>query len=197
MKKTVPILYWILRAILGSIFMIIYRPKIYGKENLKITGPVIIAGNHMHFFDQCVPIICTKRGVHYMAKKEYFDNKLTKWFFKGVGCISVNRKEKDNEAVNQALEVLRDGGAIGIFPEGTRNKTDKPLLPFKFGAVSLAKKTGAYIIPFGISGKYKINGKLTVKFGKPFKVETDDLETANKKLMQEILSLKGDKNENI
>ena len=58
-----------------------------------------------------------------MAKKEYFDNKKVSWFFKGCGCIPVDRTKKDNKAVESALSVLKDGGAIGIFQEGTRNRT--------------------------------------------------------------------------
>lgn len=118
-----------------------------------------------------------------MAKREYFDNKKTAWFFKHTGCISVDRSKKDSEAVEQALNVLKDGGAIGLFPEGTRNKTDQLLLPFKFGAVSMAKKMDAYLVPFAITGDYKFRSKnLTIRYEKPFKVTNMDLESANKKL---------------
>ena len=86
-----------------------------------------------------------------------------------------------------ALDVLKDGGAIGLFPEGTRNKTDAFLLPFKFGAVSMAKKTNSVIVPFGISGDYKFRSKnLRVHIGKPFSIENMTLEEANKKLEKEI-----------
>ena len=75
------------------------------------------------------------------------------------------------------------GGAIGIFPEGTRNKTDKFLLPFKYGAVSIASKTDSLIVPFGITGDYKFRSKnLTIIYGKPFKVGNMSLEEANNKL---------------
>ena len=122
-----------------------------------------------------------------MVKKEYFDSKKTKWFFKGTGCISVDRSKKDKEATEKALEVLKDGGAIGLFPEGTRNKTKEFLLPFKFGTVSLAKKTNATIVPFGITGDYKFRSKnLTIRYGTPFKVENIDLEQANKQLYNEV-----------
>ena len=87
-----------------------------------------------------------------MAKREYFDDKKVAWFFKGTGCISVDRSKKDEHATDLALSVLKDGGAIGLFPEGTRNKTESFLLPFKFGAVSMAKKTDSYLVPFGITG---------------------------------------------
>lgn len=182
--------YRFFKCILGPIFRIWYNPKIINKEYLNVDGPIIIAGNHLHVYDQCLTIISTKRIIHYMAKKEYFDDKKVAWFFKSVGCIPVNRQIKDTDAKNAALDVLNSGGAIGIFPEGTRNKTEEFLLPFKFGTVSMAKKTGATIIPFGLTGEYKFRGKnLVARFGKPFKVDDLDLEEANNKLYNEIKGL--------
>lgn len=192
MNSKTPILYKIAKFILGPIFKFYYKPTIINKENIPANGPVIIACNHKHLYDQCLAIIATKRGIHYMAKKEYFDNHKVAWFFKSVGCIPVDRSKKDENSVSMALEVLKDNGAIGIFPEGTRNKTDKFLLPFKFGAVSMAKKTNAYIVPCGLSGDYKFRSKnLKIKFGKPFKV-TGDLKEANDKLYNEIGKLMKD-----
>lgn len=190
MNSKVPPLYKIGRFLLTPIFKFYYNPKIVNKEYILKEETIIIAGNHKHLFDQYLTIIATKRGIHYMAKKEYFDNKKTAWFYKGTGCISVNRNEKDPQAVESAISVLKDKGAIGIFPEGTRNKTSKFLLPFKFGAVSMAKKTDAYIVPFGITGDYKFRSKnLTIRYGKPFKVTNMDLEEANNKLYNEVKSL--------
>ena len=177
----------IFKFILGPIFKFYYKPKFINVENIPKDGPIIVAGNHIHLMDQCLPILSTKRVINYMAKKEYFDNKKVAWFFKAAGCISVDRSKKDDKAVSSALEVLNNGGAIGLFPEGTRNKTDKLLLDFKFGAVSMANKTNAYIVPFGISGKYKFRKGITVEFGKPFKVKNNDLESANKKLKKEYM----------
>ena len=189
MNRKVPFLYKLSRAILGPIFRFFYHPTIIGKENIPKEGSIVLAGNHKHLYDQCLAIIATKRGIHYMAKKEYFDSKFA-WFFKGCGCISVDRSKKDPIAVEKALSVLNDGGAIGIFPEGTRNKTKEFLLPFKFGAVSMAQKTDSYIIPFGITGDYKFRSKnLTIQFGKPFKVEKMNLEEANNKLYDEVETL--------
>ena len=183
MNSRVPLLYKIGKLILTPIFKFYYNPKIINKEYIPKDGPIVIVGNHKHLYDQCLTIIATKRGIHYMAKREYFDNKKTAWFFKHTGCISVDRSKKDSEAVEQALDVLKDGGAIGLFPEGTRNKTDQLLLSFKFGAVSMAKKMDAYLVPFAITGDYKFRSKnLTIRYGKPFKVTNMDLESANKKL---------------
>ena len=180
--------YRILKPILGPIFKLYYNPTIIGKENIPKDGPILIVGNHKHLFDQCLAIVATKRPIHYMAKKEYFDGKFA-WFFKLVGCIPVDRNRKDEDAKSKALEVLNSGYALGLFPEGTRNKTEKFLLPFKYGAVSMAEKTNAYLVPFGITGDYTFRSKnLTIRFGEPFKVSSD-LETANKKLEKEVSRL--------
>ncbi|MBR1413939.1 MAG: 1-acyl-sn-glycerol-3-phosphate acyltransferase [Bacilli bacterium] len=187
MNSKSPFLFRFFRFTLSPLFKLWYNPTIIGKENIPKSGSIIIAGNHRHLMDQCMVIISTKRDIHYMAKKEYFDNKKVAWFFKGTGCIPVDRKNKNPESVNIALNVLKDDGAIGIFPEGTRNRTDKTLLPFRFGAVSMASKTDSYIVPFGTSGTYKFRSKdLTIRFGKPFKVGKMSLEEANEKLAKEV-----------
>ena len=179
--------YSLLTPIMRVLFRLYYNPKIINKEVIPKEGPILIVGNHKHIYDQCLTIMATKRVIHYMAKKEYFDGKMA-WFFKLVGCIPVDRSIKDHNATDKALKVLNSGGAIGLFPEGTRNKTkDVFLLPFKFGTVSMAKKTNATIIPFGLTGDYKFRSKnLTIRYGTPFKVGEMDLEGANKKLYEEV-----------
>ena len=111
----------IFRSILMPIFKLYYNPKIENAEVVPTDGPIIVCGHHKHLYDQCLPIAATKRTINYMAKKEYFDNKKVAWFFKAAGCIPVDRSKKDNDAKQAAIEVLNNGGAIGIFPEGTRN----------------------------------------------------------------------------
>lgn len=179
--------YSLLTPIMRVLFKLYYNPKIINKEVIPKEEPILIVGNHKHIYDQCLTIMATKRVIHYMAKKEYFDGKMA-WFFKLVGCIPVDRSIKDHNATDKALKVLNSGGAIGLFPEGTRNKTkDVFLLPFKFGTVSMAKKTNATIIPFGLTGDYKFRSKnLTIRYGTPFKVGEMDLEDANKKLYEEV-----------
>ena len=190
MNSKAPLLYKISRVILGPIFKLYYNPTIINKEYIPKEGSIVIAGNHKHLYDQCITIIATKRPIHYMAKKEYFDNKKVAWFFKGTGCISVDRKNKDPKAKQAALDVLNDNGAIGIFPEGTRNRTEELLLPFKFGAVSLAEKTDSYIVPFAITGDYKFRSKnLKITYGKPFKINDMTLEEANDKLYKKVEKL--------
>lgn len=177
------------KSILGIIFIIYYRPKFINKHFIPKDGPAIIAGNHIHLFDQCLPILSTKRMIFYMAKKEYFEGKFA-WFFKSSGCISVDRNNKENAhiATKKAIQLLKKDNIIGIFPEGTRNKTNELLLPFKIGTVKMAKETQAYIVPFAITGKYKFwNNNLTITFFEPFKIQNMSLEDANEKLRNIIL----------
>ena len=182
--------YKFFRATLGLIFKFWYRPTVINKEVIPKDGPILICADHIHLMDQCSIILSTKRVIHYMAKKEYFDSAKTRWFFKAAGCIPVNRQIHDEDAKQAALDVLSSGGAIGIFPEGTRNKTKEFLLPFKFGAVSMAKKTNATIVPVGITGTYKFRTKdLMVRFGEPFKVDDMTLEEANTKLRDSVEKL--------
>ena len=121
------VFYNIYKAILGPIFILWYRPTVIGKENILKEGPIIVAGNHKHVMDQCGPMSVSKKPIHYMAKKEYFDGKFA-WFFKMMGCISVNRSIHDDNAKEEAMNVLLDGKALGIFPEGKRNFTDNLII---------------------------------------------------------------------
>ena len=183
--------YKILSPIARLIIKLHYTPIIINKENIPKNGPIIIVSNHKHVNDQFFTVSATHRPIHYLAKKEYFDGKQA-WFFKLAGCIPVNREIKDTKATEKALEILNKGGAIGLFPEGTRNKTyDTFLLPFKFGAVSMAQKTGALIIPSCVTGDYKRHSKnLMVRYGKPIQVSKNmNPQTANDKLYKEIEKL--------
>ena len=188
------LIYKILMPIYGIFYRLIYRPTIIGKENIPKTGPIIMCGNHKHTRDQMNVMIVTRRVIHYMAKEQYFEGNFA-WFFKLAGCIKVDRRIHDEEAKSIALNYLKNGHAVGIFPEGTRNKTigtpeEIDLLPFKFGAVSLAKKSNALIVPFGISGDYTgKNGNLVCRIGEPFSVKDMELEEANQVLREKILKL--------
>ena len=188
MKKDKMYFYRILKPFLGLLFRLYYHPQIIGKENIPKDGAVLIVGNHKHLYDQCLAILATKRPIHYLAKKEYFDGKMA-WFFKMAGCIPVDRSKKDSKATQLALDVLKQGFVLGLFPEGTRNRTNEFLLPFKFGAVSMAKKTNAKIVPFGLTGDYRFRSKnLMIRFGEPIQV-TADLEKENERLMKAVKDL--------
>lgn len=183
------ILYIIVRTLGYPIFLLLYRPEFEGRNNIPKSGSVILAGNHTNNLDAAIMLAGPKRVVHMLAKKELFKSKISNAFFRSMGCIPVDRKIHDENAKSEAIEVLKNNEVIGIFPEGTVNRTNDIILPFKYGAVSFAKKTGAYIVPFTITGKYKLfRRSIKITYGKPYKV-TDDLEIENKKLMNIITKM--------
>lgn len=183
------ILYRVVRTLGYPIFLLLYRPEFEGRNNIPKSGSVILAGNHTNNLDAAIMLAGPKRVVHMLAKKELFKSKISNAFFRSMGCIPVDRKIHDENAKSEAIEALKNNEVIGIFPEGTVNRTNDIILPFKYGAVSFAKKTGAYIVPFTITGKYKLFRKsIKITYGKPYKVN-DDLEIENEKLMNIITKM--------
>ena len=182
-------LYKIVKCVGTPLFKLIFRPTIIGKENIPLDGRVIICGNHTSNLDAAFMISVPDRIVHTLAKKELFNSKIGNAFFRSMGCISVNRSIHDENAKSEAINVLNNEGAIALFPEGTVNKSDKIILPFKYGAVSFASKTHSPIVPFVITGKYKLFRKsITIEYGKAYYVG-DDLEKENEKLQNTIINM--------
>ena len=187
MKENV--LYRICKIIYTVLLKILFRPKAYGKENIPNEGALIFAGNHRHAFDPVVVMSNTKRQVHYMAKEEIFKG-IHGLIFKNIGLIKVNRNQSNPGAVLSAEQILKNGGTIGIFPEGTINRTENKILKFRTGAVRIAKNTNTKILPFAIRGKYKLFRKgIEIEFGKPIDVSNMEVEKANSYLEQEVLKL--------
>ena len=182
-----PILYKILRP-MNKIFMKLFMPTYIGLENIPKNEPVILAGNHTSKLDPLLLMSSTNRCIHFLAKIELFKG-IKKYFFKNVGIIPVDRKKKNPEAIKIANKYLMDNKLIGIFPEGTINRTNDIIMPFKYGAIKMAKETNSYIVPFAITNKYKFFKKFVIiSFGKPYKV-TGDIKKENIILEEKVMKL--------
>lgn len=183
-------LYKIFRIIFMPIIKFIYRPQIINKQYIPTNGAAIIAGNHKHALDPILVDVCTKRMVFTLAKKDLHDGKFG-FFFRAVGTIPVDLRSNSNKsATSAAVEKLKEGNLINLSPEAKRNYTDEILLPFKYGAVSMAQKTNSVIVPYSITGDYKWFSKnLKIVFGKPIDVSKLDIEKANEKLFNSIKKL--------
>ena len=183
-----PILYRVTRPIISFLFNIIYRPTYIGLDNINKESSLVLAGNHTSNLDCLLLISATNKTIHFMAKDSLVKG-LKKYLFLGMGIIPVNRSIHDKEALKSAIDVLNDNKVIGIFPEGTINKTNDIIIPFKIGAVKMAHDTDSYIVPFTIKNKYKIFRKSVVlEFYEPYKIVTKnkDLTDENRKLMNII-----------
>ena len=189
MEKEKNFMYRLLKPIYTVLLKILFRPQIIGKENIPKDGALIFAGNHKHAVDPTMVMMSTNRVVHYMAKEELFKG-IHGWLFNKIGLIKVHRGKSNPQAVIEAEKILKNGGTVGIFPEGTRNRNNEELLRFRHGAVAIAKKTNTLILPFAIKDKYKLFRKgVILKFGKPIDVSKMDLEEANEYLRNEVLNL--------
>lgn len=194
MEAKESLLYKIVRPIIKILFISLYTPKIEGKENIPKNGRIILAGNHTNNFDCLLLMSSTKRCIHFLAKDELWKGP-KKIIFSNMGLIPVNRRQKDHKSLESAENYLKHEKLIGIFPEGTTEKEKNVLLPFKIGAVKMAYDTDTKIVPFAITGTYKLFSKdLKIKFSESLTIKSENLTSANDKLKEIIENLMvGDK----
>ncbi len=180
--KSRNIFYKVFSPIVSLLFYIVFLPKIKGKENIPKKKAAILAGNHKSNLDCFMVILSTRRCVRFLAKAELFKLSFFNWFFRNSGLIPVYRNGKDKKALETAIESLKNSEIVGVFPEGRLNKTSKTtVLPFKIGAVKMAKETKRPIIPFTIKGRYiPFARSIEITFQKPFYVTGNNLDEANK-----------------
>lgn len=127
----------------------LYDVEVHRPERFPATGPAVVVGNHIGFLDGPLMAILAPRPVHALTKTEMFRGPLGP-FLRRAGQIPLERDVADTAAVRVALRVLRDGGAVGVFPEGTRGAGD--LATFRPGAAYLALVSGAPVVPLTFLG---------------------------------------------
>ena len=179
------IFYGIIRIFLKINVYLFLHPKVKGREHISKEGSIVLAGNHTSWLDPLLLIAVVPRKVHFLAKIELFKG-IEGFVVRNMGCIPVNRKIHDKDSLKSAKDVLKTGEVIGIFPEGTINRTDDIVMPFKIGAVKMSSDTDSLLVPFVITGKYRVFGKsICIEF-LPGRKISDDLDKENEKLMREI-----------
>lgn len=203
--------YGLLRAFLTPFLMVLFRPKVIGLRNVPVTGPVILASNHLSFSDSIFMPLVVPRKVTFLAKSEYFTapgpkGLLKKLTFLALGQVPVDRSggRRSEAALITGLKVLSDGNCLGIYPEGTRSP-DGRLYKGRTGLVRLALESGAPIIPVAMFDTDKIQptGKVIPKimrvkmvFGEPIYLKGDstnlqELRDLTDDLMRKIQALSG------
>jgi len=175
-------LYLLTRTVLAPVARLVYRPVIEGRENIPRTGPLLLASNHLSFIDSFVIPLVTPRRVVFLAKSEYFTGVgirglWVRWLFTAMGAVPVQRGTLGaaQEGLDAALEVLQEGLAFGIYPEGTRSR-DGRLYRGRTGVAWLALTAGCPVVPVALSGTQDIQPvgsrvprirRVTVRFGEP------------------------------
>ena len=188
----------VVRGFLSAIF----RVEVEGAENIPQNGAFIIAPNHLSNFDPPVLGVFLPVKMAYMAKESLFKVPVLGAIIKALGAFPVKRGGMELSAVKTALRVLKSGGRLVIFPEGSRAKIKGVLGEGKHGVVMIAIKANVPIVPVGINASYKIGSKVKIKIGKAIDLSeyygkklsaTEQQEITNSVLMPEIAELAGAK----
>jgi len=133
---------------------ILLRPSIEGVQHIPSSGPVIIAPIHRSNVDFAVSVFLSPRKVFFMAKDSLFRVPILGPLLIRVGAFPVRRGSADRESMARAEEILRRGQALVLFPEGTR-KEGMAVGPLQDGAMFVAARSGAWVVPVGIGGTEK------------------------------------------
>jgi 1-acyl-sn-glycerol-3-phosphate acyltransferase len=156
------VFYVLARFVLRPLFWLVFRPKVTGRENVPLIGPVILASNHLSFIDSIAIPLMAPRAVSYLAKAEYWQGSgirgwLSRTLFTGLRALPVERdaSRAAQAALDTALSVLKDGGAFGIYPEGTRSR-DGRLARGKTGVAWLALTADCPVVPVAVKGTDRV-----------------------------------------
>jgi 1-acyl-sn-glycerol-3-phosphate acyltransferase len=173
----VPWYYHITRIGIKTFLAVLTRCQFTGKENIPRQGRLLVVSNHLSLIDPpLVGFLMLSREMAFIAKKELFRYSiLFSWLIRLFGAIPVHRGQTNREALRQAEKALADGLALIVFPEGMRSRSFKLRAAYP-GVALLACRSGAPILPIGISGTEQINGvtwlwrrpKIKVNIGQPF-----------------------------
>ena len=162
-----------------------------GVENIPTDKPVLFVGNHRGFFDVIISYTYIKTRAAYVAKKEMAKVPILRVWMRNIRCLLLDRQNTREalKSILSGIEYIKDGTSLVIFPEGTRNKTEDLMLPFKEGSFKMAEKTGCLIVPMAISGSADILEAhfpkvkpvhVIVEYGKPIDPKSLDKDTRKK-----------------
>lgn len=144
-------LYALVRGLVVPVFRLYFRMRVQGLEHVPREGAAILTPNHKSFWDSFFLGVCTRRHLRFMAKTELIQGHYGPLLVR-LGAFPVKRGEADADALETAREVLRQGGLLALFPEGTRVRDPDELGDPKRGAGRLALESGAPLVPAAISG---------------------------------------------
>jgi len=151
----------------SAIARTLWRARVLGAANVPAAGPLIVACNHVSYLDPPILGCLCPRRISYMAKKELFAIPVLGTVIRALGAYPVDRRGSATAAVKRSLQVLEAGGAIGIFPEGTRNTTGT-IAP-QIGAALLASLAQVPVVPACVRGSDRALrlARMDVIFGAP------------------------------
>ena len=163
---------------------IMYRTKVSGAANIPKEGAFLLCGNHISAYDPIILAAISKRPLHFMAKKELFKFRPLGAFLRSVGAFPVDRKTADMQAYRHSMTLLKEGHGFLIFSQGTR-MTDFDNA--KSGVAVFALKSGAPIVPVGITGPFRFRGKIEIHIGEPISMDKYQGQKVKSELVDEVM----------
>lgn len=148
------------------VLFLLRRWKVYGLENVPDKEGLLVISNHVSYWDPVIVGCALNRKVYFMAKSELFAIPVLSLIISSCGAFPVNRKSVDHKVTRQALGLLKQGQAVGIFPEGARSHSEGLLNPH-LGVAMLALRGDAPVLPVAVVGSRGFFGKVSVFIGKP------------------------------
>jgi 1-acyl-sn-glycerol-3-phosphate acyltransferase len=197
-----------------KIVLVVFRPllnicfswKVEGRENVPLTGPLILVANHVHVIDPILLVFSLPRWITFVAKEELFHSLFLRLWLRWAGSLPLQRDGKVGEKqriLEGARKALEEGLVLGMFPEGGRSHDGK-LRKGKPGSAVIASKLHVPLLPIGVVGTDRVHGiswlwkrpRIIVRIGKPFKIPPADskisrsqMQLLTKELMKEIAAL--------
>ncbi len=155
------------KAVVRAMCRLLWRTRVFGTQNVPLEGPLIVACNHVSYLDPAALGSFCPRRISYMAKKELFEIPVLGAVIRALGAYSVDRRGSAAAAIKRSLQVLERGEAIGIFPEGTRNRNRT--VPPQTGVALLASLAQAPVVPACVLGTDQALrlARVDVAFGPP------------------------------
>jgi 1-acyl-sn-glycerol-3-phosphate acyltransferase len=172
--------YALVKALVVPFMRLYFGLRVSGSDRVPRDGPVIIAPNHKSFWDSFFIGASTKRHVRFMGKSELFEKPYGRLLVR-LGAFPVRRGSSDEDALETARTVLRQGGVLALFPEGTRIRDPDRLGSPRSGVGRLALEAGATLVPAAISGTQRLflgplpkPERVELAFGEPIAVAEDE-----------------------
>lgn len=197
-NEKLKIVWFIAARCLCKVFCrLFFRMRFYGIENVPETGPLLIVSNHQSFLD---PIFCglrIKRPINFVARDSLLKIRFVGTLIRSLNIIPVKRGQADLKAMKMVISRLKAGGAVCLFPEGTRS-ADGKIADFKGGFGLLCRRGGAAVVPVVIDGAFeswprhkkffKLGSAITVSYGKC--MTADEVSQLGNKELAEMLTVK-------